>query len=63
MADASRRSLHITRPTLPAWLQSLDVLGMSVGDARVDLSFHRHEGRTSCRVLSKTGDLNVLVRN
>jgi hypothetical protein len=31
VADASRRSLHITRPTLPAWLQCLDVLGMSGG--------------------------------
>jgi glycogen debranching enzyme len=61
-ADAPNRTLFIVRPTLPTWLSRQEIIGMRVGDARLDLAFHAHEGATGCQVLRKEGDLDVLIR-
>jgi glycogen debranching enzyme len=61
-ADAPARKLDIVRPTLPFWLSRNDIIGMRVGDARVDLAFQSHEGATGCQVSRKDGDLDVLIR-
>jgi glycogen debranching enzyme len=61
-AEAPEKTLYIVRPTLPFWLTRNDVIGMRVGDARVDLAFNSHEGATGCQVLRKDGDLEVLIR-
>ena len=40
----------------------MTVTGLRVGDASVDLLFHRWRGTTSAEVLRKTGDLEVTIR-
>jgi glycogen debranching enzyme len=61
-ADAPHGTLYIVRPTLPFWLTRSDIIGMRVGDARVDLAFHAHDGVTGSQVLRKDGELDVLIR-
>jgi glycogen debranching enzyme len=61
-ADAPRGVLYIDRPRLPAWLERVEVLGMRVGRARLDLVFTNNEGVTATEVPRKEGDLEVLIR-
>jgi glycogen debranching enzyme len=61
-ADAPRGVLYIDRPRLPAWLHRMEILGMQVGEARIDLVFTNNEGVTATEVPRKEGDLEVLIR-
>jgi hypothetical protein len=38
------------------------VTGLRIGDASVDLLFHRWRGTTSAEVLRKVGDVSVTIR-
>ncbi|HEX9891853.1 MAG TPA: amylo-alpha-1,6-glucosidase, partial [Actinomycetota bacterium] len=61
-ADAPNHRLYIVRPRLPRWLERVEVTGMRVGQARVDLVFTSHGGVTAVQVPRKEGDLDVLIR-
>jgi glycogen debranching enzyme len=61
-ADAPRGTLHLVRPRLPEWLDQVEVRGMRVGDARLDLTFTAKDGVTATQVPRKEGDLEVLIR-
>ncbi len=61
-ADASARRLELVRPHLPDWLTKLTVTNLRLGDASVDLLFHRWRGATSAEVLRKSGELEVTIR-
>ena len=61
-AHADRRELELANPHLPEWLGKVTLTDLQVGDASVDLLFHRWRGTTSAEVLRKVGDLNVTVR-
>jgi glycogen debranching enzyme len=61
-ANAPAHELQIERPMLPRTLRSLTVTGLRVGDATVDLLFHRWRGSTSAEVLRRTGDVTVVLR-
>ena len=61
-ADAAGGRLYIDRPRLPAWLDRMEILGMHVGDARLDLVFTNREGTTATEVPRKDGDIEVLIR-
>ncbi|HEX5948167.1 MAG TPA: amylo-alpha-1,6-glucosidase [Actinomycetota bacterium] len=61
-ADAPRGVLYIDRPRLPAWLHRMEILGMQVGDSRIDLVLTNNEGVTATEVPRKEGDLEVLIR-
>jgi glycogen debranching enzyme len=61
-ADAPKRRLYIVRPQLPAWLDRMEVVGMRVGSARVDLTLLRRDGVTAIQVPHKEGDVEVLIR-
>lgn len=57
---APLRALFVD-PHLPEWLPDLEVRNLHVGDAAVDLSFHRgRDGSTSYRVLDRRGDLHIV---
>ncbi len=58
---APTRELQIVRPVLPAELSKVVIRGLRLGDARLDLLFHRWRGATSAEVLSRTGDVRVTV--
>jgi glycogen debranching enzyme len=61
-ADAPNGVLYIVRPRLPAWLTEIDLVGMRVGKARVDLTFTNRDGVTAVQVQRKEGDLDILIR-
>ncbi|MGH2684426.1 MAG: amylo-alpha-1,6-glucosidase, partial [Actinomycetota bacterium] len=61
-ADAPNGQLFINRPRLPSWLERIEVLGMRVGDARLDLVFSNNNGVTATEVPRKDGDLEILIR-
>ncbi|HET9458104.1 MAG TPA: amylo-alpha-1,6-glucosidase [Candidatus Limnocylindrales bacterium] len=61
-ANAASGELELLRPKLPEWLSRVDVRNLRVGDASVDLLFHRWRGPTSAEVKGKAGDLAVTIR-
>jgi glycogen debranching enzyme len=61
-ADAPRGVLYIDRPRLPSWLNRIEILGMIVGETRLDLVFTNTDGVTATQVPRKDGDLEVLIR-
>jgi glycogen debranching enzyme len=61
-ADAPAKTLSIVRPNLPVWLERAEILGMRIGQARVDLLFLQAHGTTAVQVLRKDGELDVVVR-
>ena len=61
-ADAPNKRLFIVRPQLPRWLEQVEILGMRVGQARVDLVFTSHRGVTAVQVPRKEGDVEVLIQ-
>jgi glycogen debranching enzyme len=63
-ADALQRRLVVQGPALPGWLHRVEVTGLPVGGARVDLLFERTRG-TDHVALSDArvdGDLEVVIR-
>ena len=54
--------LELYRPILPDWLGKVTLTNLRVGEATVDLLFHRWRGTTSAEVLRKSGDLDVTIR-
>jgi glycogen debranching enzyme len=61
-ADAPNGRLFIQRPHLPSWLDRIEVLGMRVGKARLDVVLTNNEGVTATEVPRKEGDIEVLIR-
>jgi glycogen debranching enzyme len=61
-AHADRAELELWHPHLPEWLGKVTLTDLRIGDASVDLLFHRWRGTTSAEVLRKVGDLAVTVR-
>jgi glycogen debranching enzyme len=61
-ADAPNARLFINRPRLPRWVERVEILGMRVGRARLDLVFSQTDGVTAAHVPRKEGDLEVLIR-
>ena len=63
MPDGLERRLRIRRPSLPAWLGRVEVRGLQIAGARVDLRFERvggggHVALTDARV---DGDVEVVL--
>jgi glycogen debranching enzyme len=59
--DAPRRTLRIVRPCLPAWLKQVTLRSLRVGQATVDLRYHRDGATTLVAMLRREGDLDVLI--
>jgi glycogen debranching enzyme len=59
--DAARGRLYLVRPTLPYWLNKLDLVGLPIGDGLVDLHFESNKsGRTRVRFETR-GEVSVEV--
>ena len=54
--------LELRHPHLPDWLGKVTLTNLRVGEASVDLLFHRWRGTTSAEVLRKVGDVAVTIR-
>lgn len=61
-ARAGSRELEILHPYLPPWIRQVTIRDLAIGDARVDLLFHRWRGMTSAELLRRDGDVTVTVR-
>jgi glycogen debranching enzyme len=61
-AHGGRQELELLRPHLPDWLARVNVTNLRLGEATVDLLFHRWRGTTSAEVLRKVGDIAVTIR-
>ena len=60
--EAFERRLRIVRPLLPAFVDRLELRGLRVADARVDMRFERTgDTDASGRVLAVEGALDVTV--
>ena len=57
--DAPQGVLHIVRPRLPYWLNSVQVRGLRVGRGQVDLMFRRRGQHTQVEVLGISGGLRT----
>jgi glycogen debranching enzyme len=58
--DAARRRLVFRQPQLPAWLPSLEIRNLHVGEARIDLNVLRGKYGGSIEILRKEGELEVV---
>ena len=61
VVDARRRRVTLRRPLLPSWLQRLEVRGLRIGDASVDLRIHRGRPGAAVEVLGRSGEVDVVV--
>jgi glycogen debranching enzyme len=59
--DAPNRRLYIVRPRLPEWLDTVDLRGLRVGPAEVDLAYELRGNETHVSVLETRGDLSISV--
>ena len=59
---ADRNELELLHPHLPDWLGKVTLTNLRIGEASVDLLFHRWRGTTSAEVLRKVGEVAVTIR-
>ena len=59
--DALDQRLRIVRPSLPRWLQRVEVAGLEIGDSRVDLHFERAGDQVTLADARIEGDLEVVL--
>ncbi len=59
--DAPQQALQIHRPNLPAFLTWVEIHGLRVGQAQVDLRYQREDGMTLVAVEQRHGDLSVAI--
>jgi glycogen debranching enzyme len=60
-AAALERTLRIRRPSLPRWVNRVEVTNLLVGDARVDLLFERAGARVTLTDAHVDGECDVLL--
>jgi glycogen debranching enzyme len=61
MPDALERRLTISRPCLPPFIRHLELSGLRVGDAEVDLRFERSGDELDVQVQRKRGELEIVT--
>jgi glycogen debranching enzyme len=59
--DALEKRLRVVRPSLPRWLQRIDVTGLEIGNAKVDLSFERAGEHVTLADARIEGDVEVVL--
>ena len=59
--DGARREVHVDQPLLPIGIESMRVIDLAVGDARIDLEFERVQHQVLVAPLRDT-DVQVYVR-
>ena len=59
--DALAKRLRVVRPSLPRWLERVDVTGLQVGNARIDLSFERAGEHVTLADAHIDGDVEVVL--
>ncbi|MDP9341972.1 MAG: amylo-alpha-1,6-glucosidase [Actinomycetota bacterium] len=60
-ARAHQNLLTINKPQLPPWLNTVELRGLRVGDSRISLVFRREGEITGFSLLSRQGDVRVVM--
>ncbi len=60
-ARAHENLVTVNKPHLPTWLNRVEVRNLSVGDSRISLVFRRQGEITSFSLLSREGDVRVVM--
>jgi glycogen debranching enzyme len=60
-ARAHENLLTVNLPHLPSWLNTVEVRNLKVGDSTVSMVFRREGEITSFSLLSRDGDLRVVM--
>jgi glycogen debranching enzyme len=60
-ARAHENLLTVNKPHLPTWLNTVEVRNLSVGPSRISLVFRREGEITSFSLLSREGDVRVVM--
>jgi glycogen debranching enzyme len=60
-ARAHENLLTVNKPHLPTWLNTVEVRNLSVGSSRISLVFRREGEITSFSLLSREGDVRVVM--
>lgn len=60
--EAWERRITFHNTALPRWLERLEIRGLCVRDARVDLSIVRSQWGAAIEVIEKEGDIEIVVR-
>jgi glycogen debranching enzyme len=60
-ARAHENLLTINLPQLPTWLNSVEIRNLAVGDSRIGVVFRREGEITSFSLLSREGDVRVVM--
>lgn len=55
------KEIVFVRPVLPGFLDRMEIRGLRIGEATVDLELNRFRGRVGVNVLSHQGDIRVTV--
>ena len=59
--DALEKRLRVVRPSLPRWLERVDVTGLEIGSARIDLRFERAGEQVTLADARIDGDVEVVL--
>jgi hypothetical protein len=59
--DARARQIRFVRPSLPPFLDELEIRRLHVNDATIDLRIERQGDDVDVRVLRRTGPLEVVL--
>jgi glycogen debranching enzyme len=59
--DATQRVARFRYPRLPVGIDSLEIRGMPIGEARVDLLLRRHDETVSVNILRRRGEAEILT--
>ena len=62
-AIACESTLKIIQPKLPNFVNRLNISGLRLGNAVIDLNFEKNNDVTVCNVLRKSGLVKILVEN
>ncbi|HEX2425867.1 MAG TPA: amylo-alpha-1,6-glucosidase [Actinomycetota bacterium] len=60
-ARAHENLLTVNKPHLPTWLNTVEVRNLSIGSSRISLVFRREGEITSFSLLSREGDVRVVM--
>jgi hypothetical protein len=60
-ARAHENLLTVNKPHLPPWLNTVELRGLRVGESRISLVFRREGDITGFSLLSREGDVRVVM--
>lgn len=59
--DAPQRALRFNEPRLPPFLEHVEITGLRIGEATVDLRLARGADDVSMHVLNRSGDVKLMI--